>query len=72
MKMKKKQKQEKEVDENISEARKSEVDEIKAEFWMPPVGDRWDFDDGGDRWGSGSDLESDIDESNGGGMFYPY
>lgn len=69
---KKKKKQEKEVDENISEARKSEVDEIdknsdteEAEFWMPPVGDRWDSDDGGDRWGSGSDLECDIDEVNG-------
>lgn len=22
---------------------------------MPPVGERWDFDDGGDRWGSGSE-----------------
>ncbi|CBI34839.3 unnamed protein product, partial [Vitis vinifera] len=71
-KKKKKKKQEKEVDENISEARKSEVDEIdknsdteEAEFWMPPVGDRWDSDDGGDRWGSDSDLECDIDEVNG-------
>ncbi|KAK4774448.1 hypothetical protein SAY86_009383 [Trapa natans] len=28
-----------------------------ADFWMPPVGERWDFDDGGgDRWGS--DAES--------------
>lgn len=76
---KKKKKQEKEVDENISEARKSEVDEIdknsdteEAEFWMPPVGDRWDSDDGGDRWGSGSDLECDTDEVNGTGMFCPY
>lgn len=78
-KKKKKKKQEKEVDENISEARKSEVDEIdknsdteEAEFWMPPVGDRWDSDDGGDRWGSDSDLECDIDEVNGTGMFCPY
>lgn len=78
-KMKKKKKQEKEVDENMSDARTSEVDEIdnngdieEAKFWMPPVGDRWDFDDGGDRWGSGLDSESDIDEVNGTGMLYPY
>ncbi|KAK4786329.1 hypothetical protein SAY86_003018 [Trapa natans] len=27
-----------------------------VDFWMPPAGERWDFDGGGDRWGS--DAES--------------
>lgn len=74
----KNKKLEKEVDENISEAGKSEDDGVdrnseteEAEFWMPPVGERWDFDDGGDRWGSGSDLECDTDEVTGTGMLCP-
>ncbi|KAI7746422.1 hypothetical protein M8C21_033652 [Ambrosia artemisiifolia] len=37
-------------------------DAEEEEFWMPPVGDRWDFDDGKDRWGS--DFESDVDPEN--------
>ncbi|XVE84054.1 hypothetical protein DITRI_Ditri16bG0138200 [Diplodiscus trichospermus] len=66
---KKKNKKEKEVEEIISEVRdpaENESDSEEPEFWMPPVGDRWDFDDGGDRWGSGpsgSELE-ESDEDN--------
>ncbi|XP_059294242.1 uncharacterized protein LOC132047261 [Lycium ferocissimum] len=35
-----------------------------AEFWMPPVGARWDYDDGGDRWGSGSESGEEDDDAN--------
>lgn len=61
-KNKKKKVEEKDVSEIISEVRDPEEkdnDSEEDEFWMPPVGDRWDFDDGKDRWGS--DLESDVD-----------
>lgn len=27
---------------------------------MPPDGERWDFDDGGDRWGSDADSEEEM------------
>ncbi|KAJ4912037.1 Surfeit locus protein 2 (SURF2) [Raphanus sativus] len=36
-----------------------DVVERELDFWMPPDGERWDFDDGGDRWGSDSDSEDD-------------
>lgn len=36
-----------------------DVEERELDFWMPPDGERWDFDDGGDRWGSDSDSEDD-------------
>ncbi|WCJ21190.1 Surfeit locus protein 2 (SURF2) [Euphorbia peplus] len=64
---KKKHKDEKAVEEIISEIRdcsdkeSDSEEEVEEEFWMPPVGQRWDFDDGGDRWGS--DEESS-DEDN--------
>lgn len=63
---KKKKKQEKEVvSQIVSKARKSsdeDSDSEVAEFWEPPIGDRWDFDDGRDRWGSSSDTGQDTDE----------
>ncbi|MFS8011516.1 putative surfeit locus protein [Helianthus anomalus] len=67
-KKKNKKKKEKEIDVSkvISEVRNPEEHDSDAEeeeFWMPPVGDRWDFDDGKDRWGS--DLESDVDAEDG-------
>ncbi|XP_010251030.1 PREDICTED: uncharacterized protein LOC104593059 isoform X2 [Nelumbo nucifera] len=34
---------------------------VEPDFWTPPVGSRWDFDDGGDRWGSGTDSEQESD-----------
>ncbi|CAN4079181.1 unnamed protein product [Withania somnifera] len=37
--------------------------EEDAEFWMPPVGARWDYDDGGDRWGSGSESGQEDDDA---------
>lgn len=64
-KNKKKNKEEKDVNKIISEVRNPEEkdsDIEEDEFWMPPVGDRWDFDNGKDRWGS--DLESDADSEN--------
>ncbi|KAI3793918.1 hypothetical protein L1987_36541 [Smallanthus sonchifolius] len=62
---KKKKEKENDVSKIISEVRNPEEQDSDAEeeeFWMPPVGDRWDFDDGKDRWGS--DLESDTDPEN--------
>ncbi|XP_022739642.1 surfeit locus protein 2-like [Durio zibethinus] len=57
---KKKNKKGKTVEEIISEVRDSaenESDSEEPEFWMPSMGERWDFDDGRDRWGSPSKLE---------------
>ncbi|XVF60189.1 hypothetical protein PTKIN_Ptkin08bG0024400 [Pterospermum kingtungense] len=65
-KKKNKKKKEKAVEEIISEVRdpaENESDSEEPEFWMPPVGERWDFDDGGDRWGSGSELEESDEEN---------
>ncbi|XVF14010.1 hypothetical protein REPUB_Repub09cG0019600 [Reevesia pubescens] len=65
-KKKKNKKKDKAVEEIISEVRDSaenESDVEELEFWMPPVGERWDFDDGGDRWGSGSELDESDEEN---------
>ncbi|KAF2308426.1 hypothetical protein GH714_009575 [Hevea brasiliensis] len=50
------------VEEKQQEESKSSMDE--DDFWMPPVGDRWDFDDGGDRWGSGGESGQESEEEN--------
>ncbi|KAK8332056.1 hypothetical protein V6Z12_A10G115400 [Gossypium hirsutum] len=67
VKNKKKMKEkEKAVEEIISEVRDSAENESESEepeFWIPPVGDRWDFDDGGDRWGSSSESDESDDEN---------
>lgn len=54
--MKKKQKKK---EERIFEVRDLFVDSDLEDFdfWMFFVGDRWDFDDGGDRWGLDVELE---------------
>ncbi|XWS40672.1 hypothetical protein CRYUN_Cryun17cG0015500 [Craigia yunnanensis] len=65
-KKKNKKKKEKAVEEIISNVRDSaenESDSEEPEFWMPSVGERWDFDDGGDRWGSGSESEESDEEN---------
>ncbi|XP_061365126.1 uncharacterized protein LOC133308520 [Gastrolobium bilobum] len=65
MKKKKKKNKDKGVEEIISEVRKSSNEDSDTEeenFWMPPVGDRWDHDDGGDRWGSDSESEQETEE----------
>ncbi|EPS74588.1 hypothetical protein M569_00168, partial [Genlisea aurea] len=58
-------KNEKSVDEIITELRdsnmKSSDSENEPDFWMPPVGERWDCDNGGDRWGSDSDSVPEND-----------
>lgn len=67
-KKKKKKKQEVDVNKVISEVRNpsdKDSESEEADFWMPEVGDRWDFDDGGDRWGSGSESEPEIEDVNG-------
>ncbi|KAG4951328.1 hypothetical protein JHK85_045195 [Glycine max] len=56
--MKKENNKDKGIEEVISEVRKSSNENSDTEdedFWMPPAGDRWDNDDGGDRWGSESE-----------------
>ena len=60
------------VDEIISEVRNlsdEDSDSEEGDFWMPPAGHRWDFDDGGDRWGSGSESGEESDEVDAMGMF---
>lgn len=67
-KKKKETKQEVDVNKVISEVRNpsdKDSDSEEADFWMPEAGDRWDFDDGGDRWGSGSESEPETEDSNG-------
>ncbi|KAI3866339.1 hypothetical protein MKW98_007994 [Papaver atlanticum] len=34
----------------------------ELDFWIPPPGSRWDFDDGKDRWGSDTESGQDSDE----------
>ncbi|KAK9117332.1 hypothetical protein Sjap_016279 [Stephania japonica] len=46
---------------NEREECKSDSEEL--EFWVPPVGSRWDFDDGGDRWGSGTESGGSEDDN---------
>ncbi|VFQ96858.1 unnamed protein product [Cuscuta campestris] len=63
-KKKKKGKVEKSESVIISEMRDpagNESDTEEADFWEPPVGERWDCDDGGDRWGSDSEPEPEND-----------
>ncbi|CAH9123182.1 unnamed protein product [Cuscuta epithymum] len=58
---KKKKENEEKSDNVISKMRDSpgtDSDKEESEdFWYPPPGERWDNDDGGDRWGSGSEPE---------------
>ncbi|KAL6552929.1 hypothetical protein OROGR_006771 [Orobanche gracilis] len=68
-KKKKNKKSEKEVenvDDIINEVRDSRVkssdSEYEADFWMPPAGERWDHDDGGDRWGSDPESGPETDD----------
>ncbi|KAK9673822.1 hypothetical protein RND81_12G192300 [Saponaria officinalis] len=64
---KEKMKKEKERVEIVSEMRDvtADSDSEENEFWMPPVGERWDFDDGRDRWGSDSESSDVHDEIDG-------
>ncbi|KAL7221125.1 hypothetical protein ACSBR1_023138 [Camellia fascicularis] len=67
-KKKKKKKPEEDVTEVICEVKNSS-DKVngteEVDFWMPPVGERWDFDDGGDRWASDSESGSETEDANG-------
>ena len=84
-KNKKKKKKNKKLDEKEENGEDVVMDELQHEndedvggqeeldFWMPLDGERWDFDDGGDRWGSDSEEE---EEKNGEedpiGLFFTY
>ncbi|KAH6769189.1 Surfeit locus protein 2 [Perilla frutescens var. frutescens] len=63
------EKDEKSVDEIVNEVRdpadKSSDVEDEDDFWMPPEGERWDHDDGGDRWGDDSEPATDDDGEEG-------
>nr|XP_027188108.1 surfeit locus protein 2-like isoform X2 [Cicer arietinum] len=63
-KKKSKKKKDKGVEEVISEVRNSneECETEEEDFWMPPAGERWDHDDGGDRWDSDSESEQEAEE----------
>ncbi|KAL3526107.1 hypothetical protein ACH5RR_014479 [Cinchona calisaya] len=68
--LKKKNKgRDKTVAEVISEPRDVSDEDTDAEegddFWMPPVGERWDNDDGGDRWGSNAESGPENDDVDG-------
>eukprot|EP00271_Cylindrocystis_brebissonii_P000186 TRINITY_DN1021_c3_g1_i1.p1 TRINITY_DN1021_c3_g1~~TRINITY_DN1021_c3_g1_i1.p1 ORF type:complete len:524 (-),score=144.72 TRINITY_DN1021_c3_g1_i1:465-1976(-) len=45
------------VDEDEDDEEEGDADE--ANFWMPDEGERWDGDEGGDRWGDGEEGEPD-------------
>lgn len=62
--LKKKKKEDKNAIKDISEVRNSSNMDSSSEgddFWMPPVGNRWDFDEGGDRWDSSLESESETE-----------
>lgn len=66
-KKEKKEKKKKAVVVNPSLPREPEPeidDSDDSEFWVPPVGSRWDDDDGKDRWES-SPAKDDIAEDEG-------
>ncbi|KAG8384886.1 hypothetical protein BUALT_Bualt04G0164900 [Buddleja alternifolia] len=44
-------------------------DSENEDFWMPPAGERWDHDDGGDRWGSDSESGPESDDAVEEGIF---
>ncbi|XAR51927.1 hypothetical protein NMG60_11006732 [Bertholletia excelsa] len=63
---KSRKKQEKNIREVVTEVRNpsdKDSDSEETDFWMPPVGERWDYDDGGDRWDSGKESELETDDA---------
>ncbi|KAF6169081.1 hypothetical protein GIB67_038578 [Kingdonia uniflora] len=74
VKKKKKEKKENKKIEKPDEVVKGDTEEMKVadnnsdteelDFWVPPTGSRWDFDNGADRWGSGTDSEEEEDDGN--------
>lgn len=57
---KKKKSQEIDSNDNVDSIEGGEKEE-ETNFWMPPVGERWDFDDGKDRWESCQSADSNED-----------
>ncbi|RWR97049.1 surfeit locus protein 2 isoform X1 [Cinnamomum micranthum f. kanehirae] len=49
-------------DSQAKEHLEKSSDSEELDFWVPPVGSRWDFDDGADRWGSSADSGDEKDE----------
>lgn len=68
--LKKKKKKQMEEEENINDViskvrnlSDKDSDSEEDDFWMPPSGERWDFDNGGDRWGSDSESGPETDDA---------
>lgn len=59
---KEKQKSAAEIVSEVRDSAENHSDVGDADFWIPPIGDRWDFDDGGERWGSDVESGQDSDE----------
>lgn len=59
---KEKQKSAAEIVSEVRDSAENDSDVGDADFWIPPIGDRWDFDDGGERWGSDVESGQDSDE----------
>lgn len=53
---KQKGKEKEKMDNESNPGEKENCDSEEVDFWMPPVGNRWDFDDGGDRWDSAAEF----------------
>jgi hypothetical protein len=47
-------------------------DSDDPEFWEPPVGNRWDDDDGKDRWESSPGKDGVAEDGSASGKFYFY
>ncbi|KAK1318443.1 hypothetical protein QJS10_CPB04g01561 [Acorus calamus] len=54
-----------EDDSQLMEPMPNDDDPDEPDFWIPPVGSRWDFDDGQDRWASCSSSGEETDDDMG-------
>ncbi|CAD5195882.1 unnamed protein product [Musa acuminata subsp. malaccensis] len=65
-KSKKDQKKNAHESDSLTKKTKANSDDIiEPDFWVPPVGSRWDFDDGEDRWDSHENSDDDADGGTG-------
>ncbi|KAK1294379.1 hypothetical protein QJS10_CPA16g00384 [Acorus calamus] len=56
-----------EDDSQLMEPMPNDDNPDEPDFWIPPVGSRWDFDDGQDRWASCSSSGEETDDDMGRG-----
>ncbi|XP_064995923.1 uncharacterized protein LOC135631850 isoform X5 [Musa acuminata AAA Group] len=59
----------KDINMNDSHTKKTKADDdddmVEPEFWVPPVGSRWDLDDGKDRWDPQTNMVDEADDGSG-------